>query len=127
MDDLAFKQNVLDKIRTLQDHFVNLMIEVQGISSVMRDTPYIQQFMERTEKPIKIDADELKNLIKRLNSLSENFSNLMKECNISQYISETKYIGNRLLNIELLLKEIKQERLTMKYLMNLNCDAKKLL
>lgn len=85
------------KISNLEQHLINLVVPIQGISKLFRSSDLAERLVETFSKPIQIDDRALK---KYLDEFYEKMLKFAVDRDLSQAFAEIKYIGNRLNKIE---------------------------
>src|ERR1044071_6006700 len=98
-------KNITSKLGKLEQHLINLIIPIQGITTVLRNSGQIQNMIELLSKPLTIDDRFFKTLIEDLYKMLILFKETTEKLDISKTLAEIKYIGNRLNTIE---KDIQQ-------------------
>lgn len=121
---------ILRRLGNLETHIINLIIPIQGINEVFKDTTNLNYLIDNLKKPLKVDDRNLAELLRefRLNmrefqeSIRE-FAKELQTLDLTQTFGEIKFIGKRLNEMESTLKEIKQNGLTKNIQLDFTVDG----
>ncbi len=116
-------KRINSKLDKLEQHLINLIVPIQGITTVLRHSDQIKRMVELLSTPLTIDDRFFKNILKdMLNMLSE-FKETSEKLDISKTLSEIKYIGNRLNTIEKDIEKIKSDGIKRNVNLEFTCDG----
>lgn len=117
------------RVANLETHLLNLVIPIQSISRALTDQHVVNDLRKLVESPILIDDRQLVNLI---NSLKNVISDLILQIksfdneNFAQAMSEIKYIGNRLKEIESTILDIQAKGVQSDIKISITKDGRKI-
>jgi hypothetical protein len=120
-DDEILKVN--SKLNKLEQHLINLILPIQGITQVLRNSGHIQRVIELLEKPISIDDRFFKEILLDIAKMIEQFKEYAEKLDLQQTLSEIKYIGNRLNKIESDISHMKNEGIKRNVSLEFKCDG----
>lgn len=106
-------QRMHQKLNNLERHVVNFIYPTQDLQKLLNS-----QFA-----PLTIDDRNLKVLLKEFRQIQSEFQININAVNLDQTLSEMKYIGKRMNEIEIALKEIKENGLRKEVKLEFSCDG----
>ena len=134
-DDL--NKDIIRRLQNLETHLINFIVPMQEIHSFLK-SPYdrnelLNFIKEMTRNPLQINErpfnamtenisvlrKDVKDLSHKIDTFEEKTNNL----DIGQTMSEIKYIGKRLLEIEDILKKVDKEGLSKKVNLEFTVDG----
>src|SRR5258705_1297833 len=84
------------KLNKLEQHIINLIIPIQAITTVLRDSKSIGQMIALLGKPLTVEDGFFKSLLVKITQSVCEFKEASEKLDIVQTLSEIKYIGSRL-------------------------------
>ena len=123
MTDQEELKRINSKLEKLEQHLINLIVPIQGITTVLRHSDQIKRMVELLSTPLTIDDRFFKTILKdMLNMLSE-FKETAEKLDISKTLAEIKYIGNRLNTIEKDIQQMKTDGVKRNINLEFTCDG----
>lgn len=123
MTDKEELQTINSKLHKLEQHLVNLMVTIQGITTVLRHSDQIKQMVELLSKPLMVDDRFFKSLVQDIANMLIQFKETSEKLDISKTLSEIKYIGNRLNSIEKDIEQMKSDGIKRNINLEFTCDG----
>lgn len=127
MEDETIKE-IYRKLMQLEQHIINLIIPIQNIAECLKSQADLKYLMETLRNPPSIPIDS-----RNLNTLLASFSREMKDfdkkidslekMNNESNAPELKFIGNRVNEIEKLIKKIQGEGIKKNIELDFRCDG----
>jgi hypothetical protein len=111
------------KLNKLEKHLINLILPIQGITTVMRNSKSIAQMIELLGKPLSVDDRFFKNLLVEITQSVCEFKEASEKLDIVQTLSEIKYIGSRLNKIESDIADMKKDGIKRNVNLEFRCDG----
>jgi RNA polymerase primary sigma factor len=111
------------KLSNLEQHVINLIIPIQNLQRVLSSTDYIKNLESFQNKPINIDDRKLRELLNEFDKKIKSYETFVENLSSKQTISEIKYIGKRLLEIQQKLEIIEKEGFRKEIKLNFECDG----
>lgn len=106
--------DITRKLSYLETLIVNLLHRSNPFEISPSDKNLMSHFTSLFSKPLKIDDSSIKQYIAEIREVTKNLTEISKEFDVVQTLSEIKYIGNRLKNIETRISEIKEDGIKKK-------------
>jgi len=116
-------KNINYKLNKLEKHLINLILPIQGITTVMKDSESVGKMIELLGKPLRVDDSFFKNLLVRITEIILEFKEASEKLDIVQTLSEIKYIGNRLNRIETDIADMKRDGIKRNVNLEFRCDG----
>lgn len=110
---LEDNQRIHRKLNNLESHIVNFIYPTQELSKLIN----------REFAPLVVDDRALRSLLKEFREVEVDFKNNINAVNLEQTLSEMKYIGKRMKEIEESLREIKGKGLKKEIHLEFSCDG----
>lgn len=114
------------KLAKLEQRIIDLIVPIQNIAECLKSNTDIQYLIQALKGPIPINDSDLRRLLRSFESEMRSFDKSIEKMNTTMKehsIGEIKYIGNRLNEIEKLLKKILQDQETKKVKLEFTCDG----
>jgi len=122
MENEEYKE-ILRKLSVLEQHIINLIIPIQNISTALRSPSDIHQILKLLQKPLTIDDRRISYLIEEFRKTIDHFESGKDKLDIVQTLSEIKYIGKRLNQIEETLSKMEKEGIKKNINLDISCDG----
>ena len=119
-------QEINRRIAKMEQQLIDLIVPIQNIAQCLRSSTDIQYLIEVLKRPILIDNGNLKHLLKGFESEMRAFEKNVEKmnCTMKEHaLGEIKYIGNRLNEIEKLLKKVLEDQLKKEVQIQFSCDG----
>lgn len=116
-------KNITSKLDKLEQHLINLIVPIQGITTVLRHSDQIKRMVELLSTPLTIDDRFFKHLLKDMLNILSEFKKTSEKLDISKTLSEIKYIGNRLNTIEKDIQQMKTDGVKRNINLEFTCDG----
>lgn len=114
------------KIGRLEQHVVNLIMPIQGITQVLRNTTDIHQLIEALQKPIPVDAvklhvrlDEFQRELRKFDKSLEKMGELVSETSSA----EIKFLAKKMTEIEKILNDLLKTGIKKEVKLEFSCDG----
>ena len=111
------------KLSNLEQHVINLIIPIQNLQRVLASSDYIKNLESFQNKPINIDDRKLRELLGEFDKKMKSYETFVENLSSKQTISEIKYIGKRLLEIQQKLEIIEKEGFKKEVKFSFECDG----
>src|ERR1700689_3670664 len=103
-----FETDVITRLANLETHIINLIYPIQEATRIIR-SPDLQKLMSDLHKAVEVFDKLCDRMMYNTKSHMEEMVKSFESIDIGQAFNEIKYIGNRLKEIECLLKEINED------------------
>lgn len=121
--DETFEVKVIRRLSNLEQHIINLIVPVQYLTNLLKSDDYIKDLIIIQQTPIQIDDRGLRTVLREFYEKFDNYENFVKEFSSEKTLSEIKYIGKRLNEIEGMLENIKEKGIKKNVELNFRCDG----
>lgn len=111
------------KLALFETHIINLIVPIQNISHVLTDRNVMEELKIISKSQIKIDDTSLRSIVSEFRHTAEKIEKDLNFVDISQTLSEIKYIGKRLNEIEIILDKIKEDGVNRKITFDVNVEG----
>jgi DNA-directed RNA polymerase specialized sigma subunit len=111
------------KLNKLEQHLVNMIVPIQEITTALRDSSQIRNMIELLSKPLTIDDRFFRSILQDFTKMLIEFREASEKLDISKTLSEIKYIGKRLNNIEADIEKIKSDGVKRNVKLEFTCDG----
>lgn len=114
------------RLSNLETHIINLILPIQNIAKCLTSSTDIEYLIKALQGPIPINDSSLRSLLKSFESEMRSFDKNLEKMNSmmkENSVGEIKYIGNRLNEIEKLLKKVLEDQQTKKINLEFSCDG----
>lgn len=111
------------KLSLLEQHVINLIIPIQDICKIFKDTNRLNGLVDLLSKPLKVDTRQLESSSAQIRESSNSFKEDIKDLDIKRTFDEIKYIGKRLNDIEVTLSKIKEEGVSKNVQLDFTVDG----
>jgi len=111
------------KLNKLEQHLINLIIPIQGITTVMRSSKNFEKMIELLVNPLQIDDRFFKTLLAEISKSVFEFKEASEKLDFVQTLSEIKYIGSRLNKIETDIADMKKDGIKRNVNLEFRCDG----
>ena len=123
MTDEQFK-SIISRLSNIEHHMINYIIPLQGIHDVFTDKNILQELIRGLQNPIKVETGNLKLMLNEFYETARRFlQNIESLKSLDQFISETKFIGKRLSEIESTLEIMKKDGIRRNLHLELTMDG----
>lgn len=111
------------KLALLEQHVINLIIPIQNICNIFKDTNRLNGLVDLLSRPLKVDTRQLESSSAQIRESSNSFKEDIKDLDIKRTFDEIKYIGKRLNEIGMTLSKIKEEGVSKNIQLDLTMDG----
>lgn len=104
----TFETQVISRLAALEEHIINLIYPIQQSAKILA-SPDLQGVVRDLNRAISAFTSICDGMVNKTRHHTEQMQKSFEAIDIGQAFSEIKYIGNRLKQIEELLKEINED------------------
>ena len=119
-------QEINRKLAKFEQRIIDLIVPIQNIANCLKSSTDIQYLIQALKGPIPINDSNLKVLLNSFESEMKSFDKNIEKMNSTMKehsVGEIKYIGNRLNEIEKLLKKLLDDQPKKKVQIEFSCDG----
>lgn len=124
-DDEKYK-DIVRRLQILESHIVNLIIPLQGIDKLITDDKYRAEMLKTLQylscNKLQVNESPFNRMRADLERLSDKIDKI-SSMELGQTLSEIKYIGNRLNEVEKVLKKVDNEGISKKVELQFSVDG----
>ena len=125
MEDEKYK-DIVSRLQNLERHVINLIIPLQGLNKFISDDSYREEMLKclryLSGNKIQVNEGPFNSMRADIGRLSDKIAEISK-MELGQTFAEIKYIGNRLNEIEKILKKIDIEGISKKVELEFKVDG----
>ncbi len=117
-----FKE-IIRRLSLLEQHVINLILPIQDICKIFKDTNRLNGLIELLSKPLQVDTRHLETSSKMVRESSLEFQEQLKNLDLKKTFDEIKYIGKRLNEIELVLIKLEKDGISQNVQLDFTMDG----
>lgn len=122
MENEEYKE-IWRKLSVLEQHIINLIIPIQNISTALRSPSDIHHLLRLLQQPLSIDDSRLSRVLEEFRKALGQFETGIYKIDLVQTLSEIKYIGKRLNQIEETLSKMEKDGIKKNIQLDFSCDG----
>jgi RNA polymerase primary sigma factor len=111
------------RLASLEHHIINLIIPIQNICEIFKDTNRLNDLINLLNKPLKVDTSHLETSSKMVRESSITFQEEIKSLDLKKTFDEIRFIGKRLNEIEITLGKLQKDGVSQNIQLDFTMDG----